>query len=83
MTLLFRYLKPYKKSIAALLILMFAGIMLELYLPTLMANMVDFGIAKEDMDYVFQTGGWMIFCSIFAVALTVGVNYLSSGVAHG
>ncbi|MEV5027024.1 ABC transporter ATP-binding protein [Paenibacillus sp. LPE1-1-1.1] len=83
MTLLLRYLKPYKKSITELLILMFAGIMLELYLPTLMANMVDFGIAKEDMDYVFQTGGWMIFCSIFAVALTVGVNYLSSGVAHG
>ncbi|MDQ6418463.1 ABC transporter ATP-binding protein [Paenibacillus sp. LHD-117] len=83
MTLLLRYLKPYKKSIAALLFLMFAGIMLELYLPTLMANMVDFGIAKEDMDYVFQTGGWMIFCSVFAVAITVGVNYLSSGVAHG
>ncbi|MFX3636962.1 MAG: ABC transporter ATP-binding protein [Candidatus Pristimantibacillus sp.] len=83
MTLLFRYLKPYKKSITSLLILMFAGIMLELYLPTLMANVVDLGIAKEDMDYVFQTGGWMSFCSIFAVALTVGVNYLSSGVAHG
>lgn len=83
MIILLRYLKPYKKSIVVLLILMFAGIMLELYLPTLMANMVDDGIAKEDMDYIFQTGGWMILCSIFAVALTVGVNYLSSGVAHG
>ncbi|GMK41351.1 multidrug ABC transporter ATP-binding protein [Paenibacillus sp. CCS19] len=83
MSSLFYYLKPYRLSIGLFLLLMLSGIMLELYLPTLMANMVDIGIVNEDLDDVLRIGGWMLVCSVFAVGLSVGVNFLSSSVAHG
>lgn len=80
---LFRYLKPYSKSIVLILVLTMTGIFLELLLPTLMANVVDEGIVNDDIPYILQTGMWMIVCSIFAVLITIAVMYVSSRVSLG
>ncbi|MDI5789730.1 hypothetical protein PO124_18845 [Bacillus licheniformis] len=47
---------------------------LELYLPTLMADVVDVGIVNSDMP-LFETGGWMIACSLLAIMMTVGKRF--------
>src|SRR5690554_2266955 len=83
MIALFKHLKPYNKAILLILILTLAGILLELYLPTLMADVVDIGIVNNDISFILKTGGWMIFYSILAVILTIAVMYYSSKVALG
>ncbi|MBU9714384.1 ABC transporter ATP-binding protein [Evansella tamaricis] len=78
-----KHLKPYKLSIVFIILLTMAGTLLELYLPTLMADVVDIGIVNEDIPYILQTGGWMVVCAILAILLTVLVNFFASKVAMG
>lgn len=78
---LIRYLKPYARQISLIIVFVFAAILLELYLPTLMANMVDVGIVGDDMPYIYRTGGWMILCALLAAGFTVTVSYLTSRVS--
>ncbi|CAM4148175.1 ABC transporter ATP-binding protein [Lederbergia lenta] len=78
-----KHIKPYSFQIFMVAILTLGGILLELLLPTLMANVVDIGIVNGDMPYILKTGGWMIVCAIAAVILTVAVSFFASKVALG
>ncbi|MBO0992094.1 ABC transporter ATP-binding protein [Bacillus sp. SD088] len=78
-----RHLKSYKWQISAVIILTLAGILLELLLPTLMANVVDIGIVKGDISYIIKVGIWMILAALIAVVITVGVSYFASKTAQG
>lgn len=80
---LLRYLKPYRLNIMLVIGLTLAAILLELYLPTLMADVVDVGIVNEDIPYILTMGAWMIACSVLAIVLTVAVMYFSSKAAMG
>lgn len=81
MIILLRQLKPYRTWIGLALAGMLAGILLELYLPTLMASLVDVGIVQNDFGYIVQTGGWMLVCSLLAASLTIGVAYLTTRIS--
>lgn len=80
---LLTYIKPYKWQVTLVLFLTLVGILLELYLPTLMADVVDVGIVNGDIGYILEVGVWMIVCSILAVVLTVAVTFFASKVALG
>ncbi|MBP3039403.1 ABC transporter ATP-binding protein [Bacillaceae bacterium Marseille-Q3522] len=77
------FLKPYRLQIILVLLLTLVGSLLELYLPTLMADVVDIGIVHEDIPYILKTGGWMIVFSIIAVFVAVAVSYFSAKVSIG
>ncbi|GIN56706.1 ABC transporter ATP-binding protein [Lederbergia ruris] len=79
----FRHLKTYSWQIGAVIILTLAGILLELLLPTLMANVVDIGIVKGDISYIVKVGLWMIVAALVAVLITIGVSYFASKTAQG
>ncbi|NGP45581.1 ABC transporter ATP-binding protein [Bacillaceae bacterium SIJ1] len=79
---LYPYLKPYRLQVFLVMLLTLAGIMLELYLPTLMADVVDVGIVNQDVDYILRTGGLMLLCSVLAVVMTITVTFISSRVAQ-
>lgn len=64
-------------------ILTLGGIILELLLPTLMANVVDQGIVNGDIPYITETGAMMIVCAFVAVLFMIGVSFFSSRVALG
>lgn len=83
MIALFKYLKPYWLPIILVLVLTLGGTFLELYLPTLMADVVDIGIVNSDIPFIVKTGGWMIVFSVLAVLLTIGKIYFSTKVALG
>src|SRR5690625_1404344 len=83
MITLLKYLKPYRFSVLIVILFTLAATMLELYLPTLMADVVDIGIVNENIPFILQTGGWMLVCSILAVLSTVTVMFFSSRVALG
>ncbi|NEU30936.1 ABC transporter ATP-binding protein [bacterium LRH843] len=83
MLTILKYLKPYWMSIIGVIFLTLCATMLELYLPTLMADVVDIGIVNNDISYIIKTGGWMIACSIAAILFTIAVTFFASKAALG
>ncbi|MCG7383887.1 ABC transporter ATP-binding protein [Paenibacillus sp. ACRRY] len=80
---LFRMLKPYQVPIIFILGLVLLQSLAELYLPTLMADIVNDGIVKGDVPYIWQIGGWMLVIAIGGTACSVLASYLSSRTAGG
>ncbi|WP_145149586.1 ABC transporter ATP-binding protein [Paenibacillus xylanexedens] len=80
---LFRMLKPYRIPIIFILVLVLFQSLAELYLPTLMADIVNDGIIKGDIPYIWQIGGWMLVIAIGGTACSVIASYLSSRTAGG
>lgn len=70
---LIRYVKPFAVMIFFVLFLVLCQSLSELYLPTLMSDIVDKGVVKGDTNYIWKIGGLMLliaagglFCSILA-----------------
>ncbi|MBM7871733.1 ATP-binding cassette subfamily B protein [Clostridium pascui] len=78
---LFRFLKPYRRYVAMVLILLFLQSMAELYLPTLMSDIVDTGIVKGDTDYILKIGGFMLLVAFGSAICVILSSFLSSKVA--
>jgi ATP-binding cassette subfamily B multidrug efflux pump len=76
-----RNLRPYAGLVAVALSLTFANALAELYLPTLMACMVDSGIAKGDTGTILRVGGRMLLVVLGSVGCYVGSTYLSSRIS--
>jgi ATP-binding cassette subfamily B multidrug efflux pump len=82
---LFRYLKPYRLAVGLTIFFVFLQSMANLYLPTLMADIVDSGIIKGDTDYIVRVGGFMLLVAIGGTVSAVIANYYSAraGVGFG
>ena len=80
---LLRFMKPYRPILVLVVALAFVQAIANLYLPTLMANIVDYGIFNKDIGYIWRTGGIMALVTIGGtIAAVVGI-YFSSRVATG
>ena len=55
-----KYLFPYRRKIALMLAMLFLQVLGTLYLPTLTAAVVNNGIVKGDVGFVWRTGGFML-----------------------
>ncbi|WP_010272888.1 ABC transporter ATP-binding protein [Paenibacillus senegalensis] len=80
---LLRYLKPYRAAIALVFLLVFLQTLSDLYLPTLMADIVDKGIAHGNIPYIWKMGGLMLLVAAVAVVFSVGASYWSAKIAMG
>lgn len=80
---LLRFMKPYRMTIVLVLILAFAQSMANLYLPTLMADIVDNGIVKNDVGYIWRTGGLMLLVTVGGTIAAIIGSFFSSRVATG
>lgn len=80
---LFRHLKPFAVPIAVVLVLVATQALSELYLPTLMSDIVDKGITKGDTDYILRTGGFMLLVAAGGMACAILGALLSSQVSMG
>lgn len=80
---LFKNLKPFKVPITLVLILVFFQSLSELYLPTLMSDIVNNGIVNGDTDYILKIGGFMIVVALGGTICTIIASFLSSKVATG
>ena len=76
-----RYLKPYSASIAAILALVFAGVMADLYLPTLMSDIIDLGVMNGDTAYILRIGGLMLLVAAGSLLAAAVSSYLSARAA--
>ncbi|WP_433564058.1 ABC transporter ATP-binding protein [Nocardia sp. CA-151230] len=81
--LLRTFLWPYRKQLAGVVVLQLISVIAMLYLPTLNADIIDNGVTKGDIGYIWSTGGWMLLVTgIQIVAQAVSV-YLGAQAAMG
>jgi len=80
---LFRFLKPFWLPIVFVLMLVFLQSLSELYLPTLMADIVDTGIVNGDTNYIMRIGGFMLLVAAGGGLCAITASYLSARVASG
>lgn len=80
---LYRFLKQYTVQIAVIVVLLFGQVLSDLYLPTLMADIVDKGLVNKDVGYIMQIGGFMLLVAAGGTLCAVIATYLSSKTAVG
>jgi len=80
---LFRFMKPYTAHIAVVIGLLFVQVLSDLYLPTLMADIVDYGIVNKDVPYIIKIGGLMLIIAAGGTVCAIIASYLSSKTAVG
>ena len=80
---LFRYLRPFALSVIIVLILVFLQSLVELYLPTLMADIVNRGIVQGDTDYILRIGGFMVLIAAGGAVCSILAGYMSAKIATG
>lgn len=78
-----RFLKPYRPQIALIFLLVFVQAMTDLYLPTLMADIVNHGIVRGDTGYILGVGGFMLAVAIAGCICSVVSTYFAAKVATG
>ncbi|QUH25740.1 ABC transporter ATP-binding protein [Serpentinicella alkaliphila] len=78
---LVKFLKPYRLSVIAALLLIFLQALSELFLPTLMANIVDIGIVNGDTPYIIKLGGQMLIIALVGTSCAILSSYLSAKAA--
>ena len=73
LTRLASYLGPYRRDlfIGAVLVVVESGF--ELLIPVLMADLIDVGVARRDLNYIFHKGVQMGLCAL--LALVTGLLY--------
>lgn len=80
---LFRLLKPYKASVVAIITLMLLQSLAQLYLPTLLADIVDVGVVKGDIPYILRYGAYMLLVAMGAMVCVIIASYLLARTATG
>ncbi len=80
---LFHYLKPYRTAVIFVLLFTFFQCLSDLYLPTLMADIVDIGIVKGDVPYIWRVGGFMLLVAAGGMLCSIAASYLASKSAAG
>jgi ATP-binding cassette subfamily B protein len=78
---LLRFFKPHRLTLVFVLVLAFVQSMTNLYLPNLLANIVDYGVARGDTSYILRTGSWMLLITLGGVIAAIVGIFFSSKVA--
>ncbi|MFD2421165.1 ABC transporter ATP-binding protein [Amycolatopsis pigmentata] len=81
--LLRTYARPYRAELTAVLVLQFIGTIASLYLPSLNADIIDFGVARGNTGYILSTGGWMLSVTLLQIVCSVGAVYFGARAAMG
>ena len=77
------FLRPYRGPVALVLALALAQSLASLYLPRLMADIVDHGIVPDDRRQIMIYGGLMLLMALVSTAAAVASSFFSAKVASG
>lgn len=75
MKLILKYLKPYKTLVLLNIISIFGFALAELGIPTLISDMIDEGVLRQDSQYLFRTGLIMACIALIGVCGTILLGY--------
>ena len=80
---LIKYLKPYQIPIYLVLVLVLLQSLSELYLPTLMSDIVDKGVVTGDSHYIWKIGGFMLLVAAGGMICSIAASFFSAKAASG
>ncbi|SFJ39910.1 ATP-binding cassette, subfamily B [Amycolatopsis sacchari] len=81
--LLRTHLRPYRQELTLVIVLQLIGTVASLYLPSLNADIIDFGVVRGDTGYILSTGGWMLAITTLQILCSAGAVYFSARAAMG
>ncbi|MEV0334642.1 ABC transporter ATP-binding protein [Nocardia sp. NPDC050717] len=82
-TLLRTYLAPYRTQLAGVIVLQLVSVIAMLYLPSLNADLIDNGVTKGDIGYIWTTGLWMLAVSCVQIVASASSVYFGAQAAMG
>ncbi|WP_019242781.1 MULTISPECIES: ABC transporter ATP-binding protein [Bacillus] len=75
------YLKPFIVPIGIVIGLIFIQSLTELFLPTLMADIIDKGVVNQDIPYIWKIGGFMLLVAALGTICSVAASFFSAKVS--
>lgn len=81
--ILFSYLGAYRRDAILGMLFVTAETALELFIPVIMANIIDVGVPTGDINYMLLQGAYMLVCAACSLALGLGYARTSARVASG
>ncbi len=75
MKLILHYLSRYKKLFIINVISVFGFALVELGIPTIIADMIDVGVMNADTDYIIRMGFVVLLISLIGVSMTILLGY--------
>ena len=76
-----KYLSPYRATVIGITGLLLIQTITNLYLPNLNADLINNGVTKGDIHYIWHIGQIMLACSALIMGASVWLAYLSSKVS--
>jgi ATP-binding cassette subfamily B multidrug efflux pump len=81
--LLRTYLKPYTRQVAIVVVLTVIQAIANLYLPNLNADIINNGVVKGDINYIWRTGAIMLGITLVLGIIAIVAVYWSSIASMG
>lgn len=81
--LLRKYLRPYTREVSIVVVLVLIQSIGNLYLPNLNADIINNGVAKGDINYIWRTGAVMLGITLVLGVLAIGGVYWASLASQG
>ena len=81
--LLQAFIRPYRREVAIVLVLVVIQTIANLYLPNLNADIINNGVAKGDVDYIWRTGGVMLAIALVSGVFSILAVYWASRASMG
>ena len=72
------HVRPYAKEVAFVVVLVLIQAIANLYLPNLNADIINEGVSKGDVPYIWRTGGVMLGLTLVLAVIAVGGVYFAS-----
>jgi ATP-binding cassette, subfamily B, multidrug efflux pump len=79
--LLRSHLVHYQRDLVLVVILLILQVLGSLYLPDLNADIINFGVAQGDTDYILRVGAWMLVVALGVAAASIAGVYFASRTA--
>ena len=75
-------MKPYIRRMIGGFVVKFIGTLTELFIPMLLAYMIDDVVPLGEKKWIFGLGGAMLICAVIAILGNVNANRIAAGVAR-
>ena len=80
---LLKYAGPYKKDMILGALLVLIETCFELFIPIMIADLIDVGVANHDLSYIYGKGVQMVFCALMALITGLLYAHFAAKAAYG
>lgn len=80
---LLKYAGPYKKDMILGAVLVLIETCFELFIPVMIADLIDVGVANHDISYIYGKGLQMVFCALMALITGLLYAHFAAKSAYG